>query len=66
MLVVCKKRNTSYVIAELDGAQSQQHVAGFRLIPYFLRHRTEVPIVSNIPDEDQDDTGRSYRDSRLL
>ena len=66
MLVVCRKRNTSYVIAELDGAQSQQHVAGFRLIPYFLRHRTEVPIVSNIPDEDQDDTGRSYRDSRLL
>ena len=56
MLVVCKKKNVSYVVAELDGAQSQQHVAGFRLVPYFPRHRTEVPIVSNIPDEDQDDT----------
>ena len=56
MLVVRKKKNASYVIAELDGAQSQQHVAGFRLVPYFPRHRTEVPIVSNIPDEDQDDT----------
>ena len=56
MLVVRKKKNASYVIAELDSAQSQQHVAGFCLVPYFPRHRTKVPIVSNIPDEDQDDT----------
>ena len=38
MLVVRKKKNTSYVVAELDGAQSQQHVAGFRLVPYSPRH----------------------------
>ena len=38
MLIVYKKRNTSYVIAELDGAQSQQHIAGFHLIPYYLPH----------------------------
>ena len=38
MLVVHKKKNASYVIAELNGAQSQQHVAGFRLVPYFPRH----------------------------
>ena len=56
MLVVRKKKNASYVIAELDGAQSQQHVTGFRLVPYFPCHQTKVPIVSNIPDEDQDDT----------
>ena len=56
MLVVRKKRNTSYVIAELDGAQSQQHVAGFRLIPYYLRENTDVPIVSNLSDAEQDDT----------
>ena len=56
MPVVCKKRNTSYVIAELDGAQSQQHVAGFCLIPYYLHENTDVPIVSNLSDAEQDDT----------
>ena len=56
MLVVHKKKNMSYIIAELNSAQSQQHVAGFCLVPYFPRHRTKVPIVSNIPDEDQDNT----------
>ena len=35
---VLKKKNVSYVIAELNGAQSQQHIAGFRLVPYFPRH----------------------------
>ena len=56
MLVIRKKRNTSYIIAELGGAQSQQHVAGFRLIPYYLRENTDVPIVSNLSDAEQDNT----------
>ena len=56
MLIVRKKRNTSCVIAELDGAQSQQHVTGFRLIPYYLRENTDVPIVSNLSDAEQGDT----------
>jgi hypothetical protein len=50
MVVVRKTVGTSYIVAELDGAQSQLRVAGFRLIPYFPRTRTDVPLISNLPD----------------
>ena len=53
VVVVRKTRNTSYVIAELDGAQFRHHVAGFRLIPYFSRTQTDIELVSN-PDEEED------------
>ena len=51
MVVVRKTRGTSYVIAELDGSQSNLRVAGFRLIPYFPRARSSVPIIPDTPDE---------------
>jgi len=51
MVVVRKTRGTSYVVAELDGAQSQLRVAGFRVVPYFPRERTRLPLISNIPDD---------------
>ena len=37
MVAVRKTIGTSYIVAELDGAEAQQRVAGFRLIPYFSR-----------------------------
>jgi hypothetical protein len=40
MVVVRKTIGTSYVVAELDDAESQLRVAGFRLIPYFPRTST--------------------------
>ena len=40
MVVVRKTAGTSYVVAELDAAESQLRVAGFRLIPYFPRTST--------------------------
>ena len=52
MVVVRKTVGTSYVVAELDGAQSQLRVAGFRLIPYFPRTHTTIPIISNVADDD--------------
>ena len=47
-----KTVGTSYIVAELDGAQSQLRVAGFRLIPYFPRTKTDVPVISDVPEED--------------
>jgi hypothetical protein len=52
MVVVRKTIGTSYVVAELDGSQSQLRVAGFRLIPYFSRTRTAIPIIPNLSDDD--------------
>jgi hypothetical protein len=53
MVVVRKTPGTSYVVAELDGAESQLRVAGFRLIPYFPRSRTHTTF-PDVPDEDDD------------
>ena len=52
MVVVRKTIGTSYIVAELDGTQSMLRVAGFRLIPYFPRTHTDIPIISNLPDDD--------------
>ena len=65
MVVVRKTIGTSYVVAELDGTQSQLRVAGFRLIPYFPRTSTSIPIVSNV-SEDEDYTEDDPEDIRFL
>ena len=51
MVVVRKTQGMSYIVAKLDGAQSQLRVAGFRLIPYFPRTSTSVPLISNLPED---------------
>jgi hypothetical protein len=56
MVVVRKTKGSSYIVAELDGAQSQQRVAGFRVIPYLSRQKTEVPIISNLAEDEQEPT----------
>jgi len=65
MVVVRKTIGTSYIVAELDGAQSQLRVAGFRLIPYFPRTHTPTPLVANIPD-DEDYTEDDPEDVQYL
>jgi hypothetical protein len=65
MVVVRKTPGTSYIVAELDGAQSELRVAGFRLIPYFPRTRTNLPITLNVPD-DYDTTEEDPEDVRYL
>jgi transposase InsO family protein len=52
MVVVRKTPGTSYIVAELDGAQSELRVAGFRLVPYFPRSFSSLPIVSGVRDDD--------------
>ena len=65
MVVVRKTRGTSYIVAELDGAQSQLRVAGFRLIPYFPRTTTDVAIISDVP-VDKDSTCEDPDDERFF
>ena len=52
MVVVRKTTGTSYVVAELDGAQSQLRVAGFRVIPYFPRTTADTPVIADITDDE--------------
>lgn len=65
MVVVRKTVGTSYIVAELDGAQSQLRVAGFRLIPYFPRTHTDVPLIPSLPDA-EDTTEDDPADVQLL
>jgi len=54
VVVVRRTKGTSYVVAELDGAQHRHHVAAFRVVPYFPRTRTDIELVSNMPEEEED------------
>jgi hypothetical protein len=79
MSVVRKTVGRSYIVAELDGVQAQLRVAAFRVIPYFPRTYTNIPMISNLRDdedateEDPEDAhyfaspsaqGRIYEDAR--
>jgi hypothetical protein len=66
MVVVRKTPGTSYVVAELDGAQSQLRVAGFRVIPYFRRAHSSIPIVPDVTDIDDDATEDDPEDTLYL
>jgi hypothetical protein len=65
LVVVRKTKGTSYILAELDGAQSQLRVAGFRVIPYFPRSKTDIPILSGVTEED-DATSEDPEDIRYF
>ena len=59
MVAVRKTKGSSYIVAELDGAQSQLRTAAYRLIPYLPRERTELPIIPNLSEGEQ---GATYPD----
>ena len=65
MVVVRKTIGTSYVIQELDGSESTLRVAGFRLIPYFPRTTTSIPVQSLTP-ENKDITTKDPEDTHYL
>jgi hypothetical protein len=52
MVVVRRTRNGAYRLAELDGAVSKLRYAAFRLIPYFSRSRSSIPVTRIIDRED--------------
>jgi hypothetical protein len=52
MVVVRRTRNGAYRLAELDGAVSKLRYAAFRLVPYFSRSRTSIPVTRILDRED--------------
>lgn len=44
MVVVRRTRNGAYCLAKLDGAVSHLCYASFRLVPYFSRSQTSIPV----------------------
>jgi len=52
MVVVRRSRNGAYRLAELDGAVSKLRYAAFRLIPYFSRSRTSIPVTRILDRDD--------------
>ena len=52
MVVVRRTRNGAYRLAELDGAVSKLRYAAFRLVPYFTRSRTSIPVTRLLDRED--------------
>ena len=52
MVVVRRTRNGAYRLAELDGAVSKLCYAAFRIIPYFSRSRTSIPVTRLLDRED--------------
>jgi hypothetical protein len=65
MVVVRKTKGMSYIVAELDGAQSQLRVAAFRVIPYLARTKTTIPIVTDY-EENEDFTDDDPADVNYL
>ena len=52
LLVVRRNRNSAYILAELDGSVHKLPFAGFRLVPYYPRSRTIIPVTSIVDTED--------------
>ncbi|KIJ46598.1 hypothetical protein M422DRAFT_249746 [Sphaerobolus stellatus SS14] len=52
LVVIRRTRNKAYILAELDGAIHRTPYAAFRLIPYYPRSRTIVPITSLVDAQD--------------
>jgi hypothetical protein len=50
LIVIRRSRNKAYILAELDGAVHKNPYAAFRLIPYYPRSRTRIPVTSIIEE----------------
>jgi hypothetical protein len=68
MVVIRRTRNGAYRLAELDGAVSKLRYAAFRLVPYFSRSQTSIPVTRLLDREDlvaviEDDNAADVNDS---
>ena len=52
MVVIRRSRNGAYRLAEIDGAISKLRYAAFRLVPYFSRSRTSIPVTRLLDREE--------------
>ena len=53
MVVLRRTTGRSYVLAELDGSMSKLHFAAFRIIPYYPRFRSSIPVMDLSGFDDQ-------------
>ena len=56
MVVLRQTTGGSYILAELDGVVSKLRYAAFRLLPYYPRFHTNIPVteLTGLDDEDLD------------
>lgn len=52
MVVIRRTRNGAYRLAELDGAVSKLRYAAFRLVPYYSRSQSYIPVTRILDRED--------------
>jgi hypothetical protein len=52
MVVISKTKHKSYRLGELDGSVSSKGYAGFRLIPYYARDPTNIPVTQIFDAQD--------------
>ena len=52
MVVLRRTLSGSYRLAELDGAVSKLRYAAFRLVPYYTRHPTTIPVTRLLKRDD--------------
>ena len=50
LIVISRNRGGTYIVAELDGSVSDRPVAAFQVIPYFARHRLDIPPLDELID----------------
>ena len=52
MVILRKTRNGAYRLVELDGTISKLRYAAFRLVPYFARSHSSIPVTRVIDHDD--------------
>ena len=59
MVIIRRTHNGTYRLAELDGAVSKLCYTAFRLVPYFARSCTSIPVTRIL---DRDDLAEVLQD----